>query len=42
MLEQYRDKIDEDKAVEIFNTAMNYELKVFTSSTILTTIENGK
>lgn len=35
MLEAYRSKIDETKAKEIFRTAMEHELKVFTSATIL-------
>lgn len=39
MLELYRDQIDEGKALEIFRIAMQYELKVFTSATILN-IEN--
>lgn len=35
MLETYRTDIDESKAKEIFRTAMENELKVFTSATIL-------
>lgn len=35
MLEAYRSEIDEAKAKEIFRTAMEHELKVFTSATIL-------
>lgn len=39
MLETYRQDIDENRAKEIFRTAMEHELKVFTSSTILNTSE---
>lgn len=34
-LEDYRSYVDESRANEIFRTAMEYELKVFTSATIL-------
>ncbi len=36
ILEQYRSRIDESEANEIFRNAMTYELKVFKSATILT------
>lgn len=35
ILETYRDKVDEDKAMRIFRQAMESELRVFTSATIL-------
>ena len=35
MLEAYRNEIDENQAKKIFRTAMEHELKVFTSATIL-------
>lgn len=35
MLEEYRDKIDEKEANEIFHKAMEYEFEVFKSATIL-------
>lgn len=36
ILELYRDQVDEEKANEIFRTAMGHELKVFTSATNIT------
>lgn len=33
MLEDYRNRVDEDKAMEIFKTAMNHELRIFTEAT---------
>lgn len=42
LMEHYRDSIDEAKAIEVFTQAMNYELKVFTSATLLTTENHGK
>lgn len=42
MLELYRAEIDENKAKEIFRTAMEFELKVFTSATILNLSHYGK
>lgn len=35
MLEQYRSSVDESQANDIFRTAMEYELEVFKSATIL-------
>lgn len=42
MLELYRAEIDENEAKEIFRTAMEFELKVFTSATILNLSHYGK
>lgn len=42
LLEKYRSQIDEKKAMDIFTTAMNFELKVFTSSTVLNIKNYGK
>lgn len=42
LLESYRSSIDEAKVMEVFTRAMTYELKVFTSATILTSNDYGK
>lgn len=42
LLEQYRSQIDEQKAIDVFTRAMEYELKVFTSSTLLNNENYGK
>ncbi|MDR1022720.1 MAG: hypothetical protein LBL94_05555 [Prevotellaceae bacterium] len=42
LLEAYRSQISEDKAMEIYRKAMNYELAVFNAATELTTITNLK
>lgn len=42
LLETYRGSIDEDQVMDVFTKAMNYELSVFKSATILTSNDYGK